>query len=113
WLQPVQAGHGCRRSGNSRPRRRRGLGRGIRGRGMMDGVSVFCDHICQLGEGPSYDPGTDALFWFDIVNGLLLEKGVTSGALKIHELGLMASAIAIIDDQRQLVATETGLQIRD
>lgn len=79
----------------------------------MDGVSVFCDHICQLGEGPSYDPGTDALFWFDIVNGLLLEKGVTSGALKIHELGLMASAIAIIDDQRQLVATETGLQIRD
>jgi sugar lactone lactonase len=80
---------------------------------MMDGVSVFCDHICQLGEGPSYDPGTDALFWFDIVNGLLLEKGVTSGALKIHELGLMASAIAIIDDQRQLVATETGLQIRD
>jgi sugar lactone lactonase YvrE len=80
---------------------------------MMDGVSVFCDHICQLGEGPSYDPGTDALFWFDIVNGLLLEKDVTSGALKIHELGLMASAIAIVDDQRQLVATETGLQIRD
>ena len=79
----------------------------------MGGVSVFCDHICQLGEGPSYDPGTDALFWFDIVNGLMLERGVTAGALKIHELGLMASAIAIIDDQHQLIATETGLQIRD
>lgn len=79
----------------------------------MDTVSVFCDHICQLGEGPSYDPGTDALFWFDIVNGLLLEKGVASGALKTHALGLMASAIAIIDDQRQLIATETGLHVRD
>ncbi|EHH07232.1 SMP-30/gluconolactonase/LRE family protein [Mesorhizobium amorphae] len=80
---------------------------------MDNGVSVFSDHICQLGEGPSYDPTTDNLFWFDIVNGLLLEKGVASGAQKIHALGLMASAIAIIDDQRQLIATETGLHIRD
>lgn len=78
----------------------------------MSEVSVFSDHICQLGEGPSYDPATDALFWFDIVNGKLLEKPLT-GALKIHELGQMASAIAVIDDQRQLIATETGLFVRD
>ncbi|TIR94760.1 MAG: SMP-30/gluconolactonase/LRE family protein, partial [Mesorhizobium sp.] len=52
----------------------------------MDSVSVFSDHICQLGEGPSYDPGTDTLFWFDIVNGKLLEKPL-AGALKIHDLG--------------------------
>ncbi|RWD79609.1 SMP-30/gluconolactonase/LRE family protein [Mesorhizobium sp.] len=79
---------------------------------MMDSVSVFSDHICQLGEGPSYDPGTDTLFWFDIVNGKLLEKPL-AGALKIHDLGLMASAIAVIDDARQLIATEIGLQVRD
>lgn len=79
----------------------------------MENVSVFSDHVCELGEGPSYDPATDALFWFDIVNGLLLEQGVTSGALKVHKLGQMASAIAIIDDKRQLIATETGLQVRD
>jgi sugar lactone lactonase YvrE len=80
---------------------------------MSVAVSVFCDHICELGEGPSYDPATDTLFWFDIVNGLLLEQGVASGVLKVHELGQMASAIAIIDDKRQLIATETGLHIRD
>lgn len=79
----------------------------------MSEVSVFSDHICQLGEGPSYDPTTDALFWLDIVNGQLLEKPVAGGALKIHELGQMASAIAVIDDQRQLIATETGLHVRD
>ncbi|TPK90214.1 SMP-30/gluconolactonase/LRE family protein [Mesorhizobium sp. B2-4-17] len=79
----------------------------------MSEVSVFSDHICQLGEGPSYDPATDALFWFDIVNGLLLEKSMAGGALKIHELGQMASAIAIIDDKRQLIATETGLFVRE
>ncbi|RWM10411.1 MAG: SMP-30/gluconolactonase/LRE family protein [Mesorhizobium sp.] len=78
----------------------------------MDRVSVLSDHICQLGEGPSYDPGTDTLFWFDIVNGKLLEKPL-AGALKIHDLGLMASAIAIIDDVRQLIATEKGLYVRD
>jgi len=78
----------------------------------MDGASVFSDYICQLGEGPSYDPATDALFWFDIVNGKLLEKPI-GGALKVHDLGLMASAIAIIDDARQLIATEKGLHIRD
>ncbi|RWE31157.1 MAG: SMP-30/gluconolactonase/LRE family protein [Mesorhizobium sp.] len=79
----------------------------------MSEVSVFSDHVCELGEGPSYDPATDALFWFDIVNGRLLEKSVAGGALKIHELGQMASAIAIIDDKGQLIATETGLFVRD
>ncbi|RUT96664.1 SMP-30/gluconolactonase/LRE family protein [Mesorhizobium sp. USDA-HM6] len=79
---------------------------------MMDSVSVFSDHICQLGEGPSYDPATDTLFWFDIVNGKLLEKPL-AGALKVHDLGLTASAIAIIDDAHQLIATEKGLYIRD
>ncbi|MDX8470189.1 SMP-30/gluconolactonase/LRE family protein [Mesorhizobium sp. VK23B] len=79
---------------------------------MMDSVSVLSDHICELGEGPSYDPATDTLFWFDIVNGKLLEKPL-AGALKIHDLGVMASAIAIIDDARQLIATEVGLQVRD
>lgn len=76
-------------------------------------VSVFSDHVCQLGEGPSYDPATGTLYWFDIVNGQLLEKAGAGGALKIHELGQMASAIAIIDEQRQLIATETGLHVRD
>lgn len=78
----------------------------------MDSVSIFSDHVCELGEGPSYDPATDTLFWFDIVNGRLLEKPL-AGALKVHDLGLMASAIAVIDDARQLIATEKGLYVRD
>ncbi|TIP93189.1 MAG: SMP-30/gluconolactonase/LRE family protein, partial [Mesorhizobium sp.] len=61
----------------------------------------------------SYDPATDTLYWFDIVNGQLLEKHLSGGAVKIHELGQMASAIAVIDDNRQLIATETGLHVRD
>jgi len=75
-------------------------------------VSVLSETICELGEGPSYDPATGSLFWFNIVHGQLLERG-RSGVTKVHELGQMASAIAIIDDKRQLVFTETGLHVRD
>lgn len=75
-------------------------------------VSVLSDHVCELGEGPSYDPTTGKLFWFNIVHGQLLERG-RSGATKVHDLGQMASAIAIVDDKRQLVFTETGLHLRD
>ncbi|MER9307127.1 SMP-30/gluconolactonase/LRE family protein [Mesorhizobium sp. M0293] len=76
-------------------------------------VSVFSDHVCQLGEGPSYDPATDTLYWFDIVNSQLLEKRLSGGSTTVHELGQMASAIAVIDDKRQLIAAETGLYVRD
>ena len=52
----------------------------------MSEVSVFSDHICQLGEGPSYDPASDALFWFDIVNGKLLEKPLTGARAWLQRL---------------------------
>ena len=53
-------------------------------------VSVLSETICELGEGPSYDPATGSLFWFNIVHGQLLERG-RSGVTKVHELGQMAS----------------------
>ena len=58
----------------------------------MSEVSVFSEHVCELGEGPSYDPATDTLFWFDIVHGHLLEQKLSGGAVKVNELGQMASA---------------------
>jgi sugar lactone lactonase YvrE len=77
------------------------------------GFSVLSDTACQLGEGPSYDPGTDILFWFSILEKKLLEKKVSGGTEHVHDLPVMASALAVIDAGRQLIVTETGLQIRD
>jgi sugar lactone lactonase YvrE len=75
-------------------------------------VTALSDTICELGEGPSYDPGTDTLYWFDIVNGLLVEH--RSGTeTKTHRLSRMASAIAIVDGGRQLISAEDGLYLRD
>jgi sugar lactone lactonase YvrE len=77
------------------------------------GVSTLSDHVCELGEGPTYEPHSDALFWFDIVNGRLIEQALSGGPAKVHTLGQMASALAVIDGERQLIASETGLHVRD
>lgn len=76
-------------------------------------ISIFYDIPCELGEGPGYDPLTSTVWWFDIVTGRLFEKPLAGGDARIHTLGQMASALAVIDEKRQLIATETGLFVRD
>lgn len=80
---------------------------------MEPKAAIFSDVACQLGEGPSYDPATETLFWFDILGRKLLEKKFPDGETVIHELPVMASAIAAVDGDRQLIASESGLYIRD
>jgi len=76
-------------------------------------INLFHDQPVQLGEGPGYDPLTKTVWWFDIVTGRLFEKPLAGGEAQVHMLGQMASALAVIDEKRQLIATETGLFIRD
>lgn len=76
-------------------------------------IELFDDTVCELGEGPSYDPLSGAVFWFDIAGKQLLERPFGTDITQIHTLPFMASAAAAIDTERQLVATETGLYIRN
>lgn len=76
-------------------------------------ASILSDETCELGEGPTYDPATDTLYWFDILASRMLEKKLSGGQTRIHQLDEMASAIATIDGERQLLLTETGLHVRD
>lgn len=71
------------------------------------------DTPCKLGEGPTYDPSTGKLYWFDIVGQKLFEKRMPDGDPVVHELPLMASALAAIDSERQLLVTEKGLYVRN
>lgn len=80
---------------------------------MTEDASIFCDIACELGEGPAYDPDRNRLYWFDISGKKLLEKAWPDGATVVHDLPFMASAIAVIDDERQLIAAEDGLHVRD
>lgn len=79
----------------------------------MTKISIFHDAPCEIGEGPGFDPRTNTVWWFDILAGRLFEKSLGGGEAQVHSLGQMASALAAIDDGRQLVLTETGLFVRD
>lgn len=76
-------------------------------------VKALSSHRAELGEGASYDPQSDSLLWFDIVNGLLLQHPLAGNETIVHRIGQMASAVATIDHGRQLIFTETGFFVRD
>ena len=67
---------------------------------------------CHLGEGPTYDAATDTGWWFDILERKLFEAKLSGGSAKVHSLGKMASALARIDAERQLIVAEDGLYVR-
>lgn len=69
--------------------------------------------LCELGEGPTYDRFTDTAWWFDILNSKLYEHPFGEGVTKQHDLAFAASALARVDEARQLVFTERGLYLRD
>lgn len=76
-------------------------------------ASVLCAERCHLGEGPAYDAGSDTAWWFDIVERRMFEANLSTGAVTIHALPFMASALAPVDGGRQLLSTEGGLVLRD
>jgi sugar lactone lactonase YvrE len=77
------------------------------------GTTILSERRCQLGEGPTYDPATGKAWWFDILGRTLLEADIASGGIKEHSLPVMGSVLAVVDDQRQLLASDDGLYLRD
>ena len=75
--------------------------------------SILCNTASVLGEGPTYDPDTDTVWWFNILGKELHELNLTTGRKDVHALPMMASVLARIDAGRQLLATEEGLFVRD
>jgi sugar lactone lactonase YvrE len=75
-------------------------------------VRVLGEARCHLGEGPAYDAASDTAWWFDILEKRLHEMQLADGAVHLHTLPFMASALAFVDDTRQLVAADDGLYVR-
>lgn len=78
-----------------------------------DSGTVLVDTRLHLGEGPTYDPTTDTAWWFDILGKGLFEHHVSRGETIRHDLPMMASVLARVDNERQILATEKGIFIRD
>lgn len=75
--------------------------------------SILNAPACELGEGPSYDPRSETAWWFDILGKRLFEWRLGTDAVLSHDLPVMGSVVARVDAERQVLATETGLQLRD
>jgi sugar lactone lactonase YvrE len=71
------------------------------------------DSQLLLGEGPSFDPISNSLIWFNILEKEMHELNIETGVKSVHQLPFMASVYAAIDTERQLIASEDGLFIRD
>ncbi|GJE56849.1 MULTISPECIES: SMP-30/gluconolactonase/LRE family protein [Methylobacterium] len=77
-----------------------------------DAIQILDAPRCHLGEGPCYDPGTDTAWWVDILERRLFAASLASGRVREHALPFMASAVAAVDGERQLLAGENGLYLR-
>lgn len=75
--------------------------------------SVLNAPVCTLGEGPTFDPHSGIAWWFDILSQQLFECDIETGSVKPHPLPIMGSALARVDGARQMIATETGLHLRE
>lgn len=76
-------------------------------------VEVLNETRCHLGEGPTYDPVQDKAWWFDIREKQLFEHDFGTGQATVHTLPSMASMLGVVDERRQIIATEHGLYLRD
>jgi len=73
---------------------------------------TILDHTkSELGEGPTFDPESQTAWWFDIVGKKLISHDFREEKTSFHKLDLMASMLAVVDDNRQLLATENGLYL--
>ncbi len=75
--------------------------------------SVLSSSFCELGEGPSFETETSTLWWFDILGKALHELHLPTGREIVHRLPVMGSVVAAIDAERQLIASDKGLFIRN
>ncbi|MGO4712948.1 SMP-30/gluconolactonase/LRE family protein [Bradyrhizobium sp. 2TAF24] len=75
-------------------------------------ATILCDTRCHLGEGPTYDAASDTAWWFDILERRLFETRLAARQTTIHELPVMVSALAVIDEGHHLLAADDGLYVR-
>lgn len=73
---------------------------------------IFDATPCELGEGPLWHPGRQALFWVDIIGKKLFERPL-QGPARHWDFPEFVSAAGIVDDDRLVVASETALNLFD
>ncbi|MEM1375832.1 MAG: SMP-30/gluconolactonase/LRE family protein [Pseudomonadota bacterium] len=71
------------------------------------------DTVSELGEGPIYCGRRETLYWFDIVGRKRHAHNFKSATTTTQPLPEMASAMAFVDENHDLIFTQSGLWSRE
>ncbi|MEL6436639.1 MAG: SMP-30/gluconolactonase/LRE family protein [Pseudomonadota bacterium] len=74
---------------------------------------ILSNTRCLLGEGPFYCERRKTLYWFDILNRRRHAYDFERKLETTQKLPEMASAMAVVDDERDVIFTESGLWLRE
>lgn len=76
-----------------------------------DAFKIFSETKCVVGEGPIWHPQQNRLIWFDILGqAMFASDGTREDRWDFDEV---VSAAGMVDENRLLIATETGLMVFD
>lgn len=76
---------------------------------MTTKAELFIDSRCELGEGPFWNHLVGRLFWFDILNNTLFSAGADGRIVDRFTFDDRATAAAMVDENKLVVATAGAL----
>lgn len=79
----------------------------------MASVDVLSETACDHGEGPFFCPERNTLYWFDITGHRRHARDMATGVETFQRMPEMASAMARVDERRDVIFTETGLWLHE
>src|SRR6478735_1672645 len=71
------------------------------------------DHTCLLGEGPVWDAWKNAIYWIDILNGIIHEYIPTRQTHRTIRVGQMIGSLAVCNNGNFIAALQHGFAFID
>ncbi len=79
----------------------------------MAQIDILSATACDHGEGPFFCAERNTLYWFDILGRQRRALELTTGVETFQRFPEMASAMARVDERRDVIFTESGLWLHE
>ncbi|GAA4749006.1 SMP-30/gluconolactonase/LRE family protein [Flavisolibacter ginsenosidimutans] len=80
---------------------------------MAQIVEIISESVCQLGEGPVWDPLTERIWWVDIVAGKLHSFFPNKNEHGVMNIGQMISAVVVRESGGLIASLQDGFAFID
>lgn len=76
-------------------------------------IRPLSEVVCDLGEGPIWDPANSRVLWTDITQSTFYSADLESGDTRSFKVAQMIGALALTSDNRLIAATQNGFAYMD